>query len=258
MSNPGLIVEDLPGGIRCLSLSNPQKSNALDDVIVEQLAEAIATDKTSHVRAFLLRSAGPRTFCSGYDLAQLEVTLDQSALPDDRLGEVFRLLSTHPAPSVALVQGPAYGAGFELAASCDFRVGSPTARFCMPPARLGVVYSAAGISRVSQLVGLGRARHLFLTSVEVPAHRALEIGLLDELQVDAEDAATKLVEKLATMAPLAISGMKKTFDCLGAHLLSDGELSDLRRLRSEAFNSQDLKEGRRAFLEKTKPSFKGK
>ena len=91
------------------------------------------------------------------------------------------VLEAHPAPSVALVHGAAFGAGCELACACDFRVGTPDTVLCMPPARLGVVYAPDGVWRVARLAGVQRARWMFLTAAEVGASEALAWGLLDEV-----------------------------------------------------------------------------
>jgi enoyl-CoA hydratase/carnithine racemase len=122
-------------------------------------------------------------------------------------------LERHPVPSVALVRGAAFGAGFDLAAACDFRVGTPDAVLSMPPAKLGIVYSAEGLARAARLVGLARAKSLFLTARRLDGPTALECGLLDEcLEAEAAEArALELCATLAAGAPLAISGMKEVF-----------------------------------------------
>ncbi len=251
-----LKVDDRPGGIRVLTLSNPGKKNALDASLLEALREALAP---KHLRALLVTGEG-KTFCSGYDLEQLPVPQAHQPLPDALLGEVLSLLERHPAPSVALVTGPAFGAGCELAATCDFRVGSDAALFCMPPARLGIVYAPDGLWRLARLVGLAKAKLMFLTGRRVDAKLASGWGLLDELHphADAEQRALSLCEELAGNAPLAVRGMKRGFELLAAAQLERGAREELERLRREAFGSDDAKEGRAAFLEKRAPAFKGR
>jgi enoyl-CoA hydratase len=257
---PSLHIEDRPGGVRLLTLSRPARRNALDDALVRRLHEALAPEACAGVRALLLRGdAG--TFCSGYDLTGLGPPAPGGSLPDDALMEALAQLEAHPVPSVALVQGAAFGAGFDLAAACDFRVGAADALFSMPPARLGVVYSAAGIARVTRLVGPARAKALFLTGRRLDASAALAWGLLDECHPDgaaAEAGALALCEALAAGAPLAIAGMKETFRLLSRTHLTPQEAGELRRLRSEAFGSEDAREGRAAFLEKRRPHYTGR
>ena len=255
---PTLEVEDREGGVRVLTLVRPARRNALDDALIAQLHAALAPGACEGVRVLLLRGHGG-TFCSGYDLTGLGPPAPGGPLPDDALMETLARLESHPVPSVALVQGAAFGAGFDLASACDFRVGTPDAVFSMPPARLGVVYSASGIARVSRLVGTARAKALFLTGRRLDAQTALAWGLLDEClpAAEAEAHALALCAQLAQGAPLAVAGMKETFRLLGAPQLPPAEAERLRALRAEAFGSEDAREGRAAFLEKRPPHFRG-
>lgn len=202
---------------------------------------------------FLVRGEGDAVFSAGYDLTALGQPRDR--LPDERLGEVLDRLGQHPAPSVALVMGPAVGAGCELSVACDFRVGSPRASFTMPPAKLGVVYALKGIERLRSRVGDGFARTMFLTGRRVEASQALARGLLDVCEEDALGAAETLCNELAANAPLAVSGLK-----LGLGLVARGVLvdDDYERLRRRSFSSEDAREGVAAALGKRAPEFLGR
>jgi enoyl-CoA hydratase/carnithine racemase len=252
-------VEDREGGLRVLTLTNPKKRNAVDDGMLAQLRAAVVPEASGHVRAFLLRGADAG-FCAGYDLSGLGTAPDKGALPDEHIFEVIQLLASHSAPSVALVRGPAFGAGCELASACDFRVGSDTAVLCMPPARLGVVYAPEGLWRLSSLVGVSKAKLMFLTGRKVDAPTAHAWGLLDELwpEADAEPRALALCGELAASAPLAVRGMKRGFERLAELHLTEAERGELDGLRRVAFNSEDIQEGRAAFLEKRPPVFRGR
>lgn len=254
-----LHVEDREGGVRVLTLSNPARRNALDDALLARLREAVDPAATRHVRALLVRGEGGRAFCAGYDLTRLPDADAEGPLPDDFLAGTLRLLEAHPAPSVALVQGAAYGAGCDLALACDFRVGAEGAVLCMPPARLGIVYAAEGLRRLVATAGLPFARRMALTGEAVPADRALAAGLLDEVHPAerAEAAALALCAGLASQAPLALAGMRETFRRL-APALSAEDAEALRALRREAFRSEDAREGRAAFQEKRPPRFTGR
>ncbi len=258
---PRIRVEDRDGGLRVITLDNPQKRNALDDEMLADLAKAVAPKGSAQVRVLLVQGEGP-AFCAGYDLSALGPAAPKGALPDEHIFDVFRALADHPAPSVALVRGPAIGAGCELACACDFRVGSTAAVLCMPPAKLGVVYSPEGLWRLANLVGVAKAKLMFLTARRVPAATALAWGLLDEVWNEAErqseSHAVALCTELAAAAPLAVSGMKRSFRLLSASRLGKAERAELDALRRKAFNSEDVQEGLAAFLDKRPPEFRGK
>jgi len=254
---PTVEVEDREDGIRVLTLVNPARRNALDDRMLGLIDTALSAPP--HIRAFLVRGAGG-TFCSGYDLTGLGPPTSEGGLPDDFLMSCLRKLERHPVPSVALVQGAAFGAGFDLAAACDFRVGSPETTFCMPPARLGLIYSEEGMARAARLVGLARAKALFLTAQKVDGETALAWGLLEECHPahKLEESALELCRTLASNAPLAVSGMKEVLGLLGQSALSEQEHARVRSLRTAAFRSEDLQEGKAAFLAKRPPRFQGR
>jgi enoyl-CoA hydratase len=252
---PGtVLVRDVAAGIRGLCLTNPSRRNAIDPPMLEALETALADD--ADVRVWLLSTTGEHLFSAGYDLTQLGGFPEGTALPDEKLGQVLDLLSNHPCPSVAVVQGPAIGAGCELAAACDFRVGSDAACFTMPPAKLGVVYSLKGLARLQSRVGAQATRRMFLLGRTVDALEAEGLGLLDVRSPKPHDAAAALCAELAGHAPLALRGMKQ-----GLRLLETTEPlahQDYERLRREAFNSADALEGVSAALAKRAPRFTGR
>lgn len=250
-----LRVSSLPGGVRLLTLDRPQRRNALTPGLLDALAEALALDAS--VRALVLEAVGP-SFCAGYDLGQLGADAEADRSPDARIQEVFGLLERHPAPSVAVVQGPAFGAGCELACACDFRLGTPEATLCMPPVRLGVVYAPDGVWRIARLTGLQRAREMFLTARELGAAEAQAWGLLDRVHPDASSQGRALAAELAAGAPLAVVGLRRTFQLLGSAPLDASARAELDRLRREAFASADAKEARAALREKRPPRWQGR
>ncbi len=239
-----LQVADVADGVRALTLSHPERKNALDAGFLDALEEALS--KGSGVRAWLVRGEGEGIFSAGYDLTALQGFPEGQPLPDERLGVVLDRLSFHPAPSVALVTGLAVGAGCELAAACDFRVGSLGARFSMPPAKLGVVYALKGLRRLCSRVGEQAARRMFLTGRVIGAEEALRLGLLDVLADDVEVQAMALCRELAANAPLAVAGMKRGFELL--HGASEEEVAGYEVLRRASFNSSDTRARKEALL----------
>jgi enoyl-CoA hydratase/carnithine racemase len=167
-----------------------------------------------------------------------------------------------PCPTIAFLNGSAFGAGGELAATCDLRVARPGVTIGMPPAKLGVVYAPAGLRRFLHLVGPSRAREMFFTGRPVEAEEALAIGLVDRVvPVDeAEEATLALADEIAGNAPLAVQGMKRILRLLDAAAergFTAAERVEIAQLRRRAFESDDVREGREAFLEKRPPRFRG-
>ncbi len=239
-----LTVDEPAPGLRRLTLSNPGARNALDPETLDQLEAAVAD--AAGVRCWMLRGAGGH-FCSGWNLGALEELKPDGPLPDERIGAVFDQLQRVDAPSVAFIEGSAFGAGFELCFACDFRVAASSAVFCIPPAKLGIVYAPKGIARVASVIGAGRAKYMFLSARRVGADDALHMGIADELGDEAR--ALALANELALTAPLAVAGMKRIFR---------GEHGGIEARRRESFFSEDAKEGLAALLEKRPPKFSGR
>jgi enoyl-CoA hydratase/carnithine racemase len=261
----GLLVVDAAGadgapvGVRQLILSHPARRNAVDPGVLGRIVEELARAAREGVRALVLSGEGG-TFCSGYDLTALpERAAPEGDLPDAPLVRACEAVASAPLPVVAAIDGSAFGAGCELACACDLRVASPTARFALPPAKLGIVYSPEGTERVERLIGLSQARRLFFTAAVIGAAEAHHLGLCEEL-VEASSAlprALALAGELAALSPVSLSGMKRTFALLQPALSAEARL-ELDRIRRASFSSEDAREGRAAFLAKRPARFPGR
>jgi enoyl-CoA hydratase len=266
-----LRIDDLPaasgGLVRLVTLDRPEKRNALDAAHLRLLDEAFAKAAgDERVRALVLQAEGP-AFCGGYDLSS---PFDALA-PDGLVVTTMQALRACEVPVVAVVEGPAVGAGLELALSADFRVASEAASFCLPPARLGIAYGPAGLARLAAVVGTARARRMVFTAETVPSREALRIGLVDEVVAPdseptdemlahvpgtwatARERALQLAGTIAAMAPKAVRLMKRTFDALE----HGRDISGLEPERRALFASQDVAEGLRAQAERRTPRFTG-
>jgi enoyl-CoA hydratase/carnithine racemase len=225
---------------------------------MEELAQS------GRARAVVITGAGEEAFCSGYDISAIPTGADGEAESASRapnpLDSALRSVVQYPYFTIAMVGGHAFGAGCELAASCDLRVGREGIRMGMPPARLGLVYPVANLMRFVELLGVARCREVFLTARSFAAGRAKEIGLLDYVVPKEElfSFTRRIAEEAASNAPLAVRGMKRILGMLsGASLLNEADQREADRIVAEAFASRDLKEGQAAFLEKRKPVFRG-
>jgi enoyl-CoA hydratase/carnithine racemase len=255
---PGELRQDEPAeGVLRLTIANPEKRGALDHAILDGLAAAVrAADADGRFRCLVLTGDGPY-FSSGYDIGDI---------PDDVFAVEAEKLVAHPftaalealdateLPSVAAINGPAIGGGLELALACDLRIAAHGTQFGMPPAKLGLVYGHTGIRRFIDAIGAPRARELFLVGRRISPGTALDWGLVnDVVGPDAlESASLDWAAELAGNAPLSVRGNKRIFHAL---LRAEGALDAeteraLVALREACFESEDMREGVRAFAEK--------
>ena len=259
----GELLLDRPAdGVLRLTISNPAKRNALDHPILDAIAAVL--DDIGEARAVLLTGA-EGMFSSGYDIGDI---------PDDVFAEEAERLVAHPftaalealetceVPTVAALPGHTIGGGLELALACDLRVAADGIVLGMPPAKLGLVYSHTGLRRFLEAVGAPRTRELFLTARNVDARTALDWGLVNQVVgvSDLESAALDLAQDLAANAPLSVRGNKRAIrELLAAEGQLDPEVErELIDLREASFQSEDLREGVRAFGQKRPARWKGR
>ena len=257
-----LLIDEPADGVRRLTISNPDKRNALDHAILDAIAAALRD--LGDARTVLLTGANGM-FSSGYDIGDI---------PDDVFAEEAERLVAHPfaaaieglqaceIPTVAALPGHTIGGGLELALACDLRVAADGILLGMPPAKLGLVYSHTGLRRFLEAIGAPRTRELFLTARNIDARTALSWGLVNEVvgAADLDDAALDLAEDIAANAPLSVRGNKRAIRAL---LAAEGPLDpeverELVELREASFHSDDLREGVRAFGEKRPARWKGR
>lgn len=259
----GELLLDRPAdGVLRLTISNPAKRNALDHPILDAITAVL--DDIGDARAVLLTGA-EGMFSSGYDIGEI---------PDDVFAEEAERLVAHPfasalgalegceVPTVAALPGHTIGGGLELALACDLRIAADGILLGMPPAKLGLVYSHTGVRRFLEAIGAPRTRELFLTARNVDARTALDWGLVNRVVgvSDLESAALDLVQDLAANAPLSVRGNKRVIrELLAAERELDPEVErELIELREASFQSEDMREGVRAFGQKRPARWKGR
>jgi len=248
----GKLVLDRPAeAVARLTISNPERRNALDHEILDALAQALPRlDRGIETRCVLITGAPP-LFSAGYDIAAIpEETFerDAEALVAHPFHEAMEAVARHPWPTVAAINGHCLGGGLELAITCDLRICASGARLGMPPAKLG-------------LIGLARTKELFLTGRNFEATRAERFGLVNEVVSDQrlEAESIELAAGIAANAPLSMHGNKQAIDLLNASpVLSAQQEAGLVALRESCFSSEDLREGIRAFGEKRRPEWTGR
>ena len=240
------------------TIDRQERRNALNATLCDQLRDHFETQQT--LRAIVVTGAGS-AFCAGADLVtRFE---GEARHAEDTLRPAFEKLMDavvdFPGAVIAAVNGPALGAGTQLAVGCDLRVVAPSASFGIPAARLGLVLSPANIQRLALLVGQATARDLLMTGRTVDRDEAIAIGLVHRAAADALSAALDLAGELAALAPLTVSGHKRALNLVArAQALDDTALDEIRMLEEEAVRSRDLQEGLAAFGEKRAPRFEGR
>jgi enoyl-CoA hydratase/carnithine racemase len=261
----GKLLLDRPAeAVARLTISNPERRNALDHEILDAVAEALPQlDRGIENRCVIITGAPP-LFSAGYDIAGIpEETFerDAEALVAHPFHAAMEAIAHHPWPVLAAVNGHCLGGGLELAITCDLRICARGAKLGMPPAKLGLIYGHTGLRKFLDAVGLAHTKELFLTGRNLDAERAERIGLVTEVVDDdaVADTAVALAAAIAANAPLSMRGNKHAIDLLEANPeLTEQQEAGLVVLRESCFSSEDFREGIRAFAEKRRPQWTGR
>ena len=249
-----------------LVLNRPEKKNSLSPELVELLLQTLnELSADDRIRAVVIRGAGDNAFCSGYDIRSLPTQLSEDVREKlktlNPVESLFKTIVNYPYPVIAMINGMAFGAGCELSICCDIRIGADNIRMGMPPAKLGLVYPWTGLQRFIQAIGLKSTREIFFTARTYDGIRLKEIGLVDYLvpRDELETFTYQMAEEIAANAPLALKGTKSVLNLLLETVQPDkSSMQEAESITETAFGSEDIREGQLAFLEKRKPTFKGK
>ena len=262
MSDAPLLMEK-DGQIGWLVFNRPDKRNAVG-VETWQLMPDYAKDLSADpdIRVVILRGAGDKAFVAGADISQFK---DRRRNMEDeeeyrRIGARGReALASLQKPLLAMIHGYCVGGGVGIAIGCDIRIASDDARFGIPAARMGLGYRVSATKNLVDIVGPARTREILITAKQYAAQEALAMGLVHRVVPAAElDAAThEMLAGIAANAPLTQAAAKFIVREL---LKANGGLDETacKAAVQRCFDSEDYKEGRRAFMEKRKPAFKGK
>lgn len=256
-----VVLSHSDGAVLTLTINRPDKLNALNRDVLEALSEhveAAAGDDT--VRVIVLRGAGDKAFVAGADIGEFR---DQDAGGADAMSargqKLFRRIESLGKPVIAVIDGFALGGGLELAMACTLRVGSDRARVGQPEINLGLIPGYGGTQRLTRLAGRSAALELCLTGEPIGADRALALGILNRLLPESEldEAVARLAAGLAAAAPHAVRAIIECVD-RGADLPLEKALDFETRRFAGCFDTEDMREGVTAFLEKRRPEFKGR
>lgn len=256
------ILVEADGPIAVLTLNRPSVLNALRISLLTELSQALSElEADPEVRVVIITGAGEKAFAAGADISELNALSTAGGGADQaRMGQALtRKLERLRKPVIMAINGFALGGGCEIAMAGDIRIAAETAKFGQPEVNLGLIPGYGGSQRMTRLAGKGMAAYLCLTGEMIDAREALRIGLVEKVVPPAElmAEAKRIAGIIASKAPLAIAACKRVINN-GAHLSIDDAL-ELEALEfGTLVDTEDIKEGTGAFLEKRKPQWKGK
>jgi enoyl-CoA hydratase/carnithine racemase len=260
----GKVLVAQEGKVANVTISNPPKKNALNLKILGEIVRAFRELSSTDVRCIVLRGEGREAFCAGYDITAIPVGGSGEAqvlLSSNPFDDMIRAVESFPAPVLAMLNGFAFGGGLELAVACDIRIASDQAVFGMTPARLGIIYRPAGLMRFVHVIGLPATKELFYTARKVSARRAVDLRLVNRIcpPEKLEQVTYEMAREIVDNAPLSIRGTKRILSmCMEFRGLPPGEAQEAEELIRQCMESRDLIEGKKAFLSKRKPDFRGR
>lgn len=256
MTTDTLTVETTEAGVTTITIDRPDKLNALNVETLEALAETLASVQ-ENTRALVLTGAGEKAFIAGADISYMQSLSVAEAQSYAALGHrVADALETFPAPTIAAVNGYAFGGGCELALACDMRVASERAVLGQTEIDLGIIPGWGGSQRLPRLVGDETARRLIFFGDRIDATDAYEYGLVGEVVAhdELDSHVTEMAETLAAKPRFALAAAKETLNMAHEATLDAG-LTYEKRAWSGLFGTHDQREGMEAFVEKRDPEF---
>ena len=242
--------------------NNPEKHNAVSIEMWDALEKFLNQFREdNNIRVVVLEGAGGKSFVSGADISKFdkERSTKEAVLSyNKRTQKVYELIEAFPKPTIAKINGYCIGGGLNLAVCCDIRICSEKSQFAMPAAKLSLGYPFSSIKRLFDIMGPGMAKHFMFTAEKISANEAVSCGLVQKLvtEENLETFVNDYAFKISKNAPLTIKAMKQ----IGIEILknpSERDLTLCENLASACFDSEDYKEGRKAFMEKREPNFKG-
>ena len=256
--NYSTIKTELENNIFTITINRPDKLNALNRVVLDELDNVIDSVYTDdNIKAVIITGAGEKAFVAGADISEFISVEDNEGVPLAKRGQdIFFKIENCPKPVIAAVNGFALGGGCELAMACHFRLASSNAKFGQPEVNLGLIPGYGGTQRLTMHIGKGKAMELMMTGNMIDANEAKALGLINYVEAPENliPKAKEILSIIITKSPIVIS---RIIEAVNFYFNKEGFNEEVK-LFGEVFSSADKKEGTAAFLEKRKPVFKGK
>jgi methylglutaconyl-CoA hydratase len=254
------VLKERKGTVARLILNRPERHNAFDEALIEELTQAIDEAENDPSVRVLVLAANGKSFSAGADLdwmRRMAAYSEEENLADaNRLALLLQRLNFIPKPTVAAVQGAALGGGVGLVAACDIAVGTAQALFGLTEVRIGLIPATIG-PYVVQAIGERAARRYFLTGERFDAATARDLGLLHEVAEDLEAAVARYVEALLLGGPEALGATKKLIRRVGRGPINVAMIEDTAARIARARAGGEAREGIAAFFDKRKPNWQG-
>lgn len=260
MKFKNLLVDEKESSV-VLTINRPEKLNALNKETVMELHEAFQMiQKRKDIKSVIVTGAGEKAFVAGADIGEIAELDGMSGEAFSKKGSgVFRFIEKMSIPVIAAINGFALGGGCELAMACHLRIASSNAKFGQPEINLGIIPGYGGTQRLPRLIGRTNSLFFLLSGEMIEAQKALELGLIMEVVEPGQliARAKEIARILANKSAVIIEYILQSVD-LGLNVNMDEALNIESQFFSKACETEDMKEGTSAFIEKRKPAFKGR
>lgn len=252
---------DLNDGLYVITINRPEKMNALNRDVINELGQAIQeVYDNPEIKAAIITGAGEKAFVAGADISEFTDLQSAGGMELAKRGQdlVFSKIENANKPIVAAVNGFSLGGGCELAMACHFRTASENARFGQPEVNLGLIPGYGGTQRLVQLIGKGKAMELLMTGNMIKADEAKSLGLVNHVFPQAEllEKTKEILKLIQTKAPVAVGKIIGLVN-EAATVSATGFDNEIKAFGA-CFDTEDKIEGTAAFLEKRPAAFKGK